>query len=242
MACETDYVVSPVGLSERYHLVEDGQREFGLFHVGEVAALPECMQADARRQQVAMGKRDDAVLHAENDARRHAQPLQVLADGEGLRSVCEIAQREFVKRTGQPLIAALFLVQRYGTARVASLFGPITALWFIVMTIGGFMHIADDPGIFAALNPYHAVRYIWTNGHTGLVVIGAVFRSVTGAEALYADLGHFGRKPIQAAWLGFVFPALAANYLGQGALVLANPEALANPFFLLFPNGRCCRS
>jgi len=133
------------------------------------------------------------------------------------------------------IIAALFMVQRYGTAKVATWFGPITAIWFIVMTIGGFLHIADDPGIFAALNPYHAVRYVATHGHTSLLVIGAAFLSVTGAEALYADLGHFGRKPIQAAWLGFVFPALTANYLGQGALVLANPEAIRNPFYLLFP-------
>ncbi|WEK48538.1 MAG: potassium transporter Kup [Candidatus Kaistia colombiensis] len=133
------------------------------------------------------------------------------------------------------IIAALFLVQRYGTAKVAAWFGPITAVWFIVMTIGGFMHIADDPGIFAALNPYHAVRYVTTHGHTSLFVIGAAFLSVTGAEALYADLGHFGRRPIQAAWLAFVFPALTANYLGQGALVLANPEAISNPFYLLFP-------
>ncbi|SHE60024.1 KUP system potassium uptake protein [Kaistia soli DSM 19436] len=160
--------------------------------------------------------------------------ISVLSAVEGIKLVTP-ALDDFVVPITIAIITALFLVQRYGTARVASLFGPITAVWFIVMTIGGFIHIADDPGIFAALNPYHAVRYIWVNGHTGLIVIGAVFLSVTGAEALYADLGHFGRKPIQAAWLGFVFPALAANYLGQGALVLAHPEAISNPFFLLFP-------
>ncbi|MCX5512079.1 potassium transporter Kup [Kaistia algarum] len=160
--------------------------------------------------------------------------ISVLSAVEGLKLVTPSLDRYVIPIT-IAIITALFLVQRYGTARVASLFGPITAVWFVVMTIGGFTHIADDPGIFAALNPYHAVRYIVTNGYTGLIVIGAVFLSVTGAEALYADLGHFGRKPIQAAWLAFVFPALAANYLGQGALVLAHPEALANPFFLLFP-------
>ncbi len=161
--------------------------------------------------------------------------ISVLSAVEGIKLLTP-ALDDFVVPITIAIITALFLVQRYGTARVASLFGPITAVWFVVMTIGGFMHIADDPGIFAALNPYHAVRYIWVNGHTGLIVIGAVFLSVTGAEALYADLGHFGRKPIQAAWLAFVFPALAANYLGQGALVLANPEAVSNPFFLLFPD------
>ncbi len=161
--------------------------------------------------------------------------ISVLSAVEGIKLVTP-ALDDYVVPITLAIITALFLVQRYGTARVASLFGPITAVWFVVMTIGGFMHIADDPGIFAALNPYHAVRYIWVNGHTGLIVIGAVFLSVTGAEALYADLGHFGRKPIQAAWLAFVFPALAANYLGQGALVLAHPESVSNPFFLLFPD------
>lgn len=161
--------------------------------------------------------------------------ISVLSAVEGIKLVTP-ALDDFVLPITIAIIAALFLVQRYGTARVAALFGPITAVWFLVMTIGGFMHIADDPAIFAALNPGHAVRYILVHGHTGLLVIGAVFLAVTGAEALYADLGHFGRRPIQAAWLGFVFPALAANYLGQGALVLADPKALSNPFFLLFPD------
>jgi KUP system potassium uptake protein len=161
--------------------------------------------------------------------------ISVLSAVEGLKLVTPSLD-EYIIPITLVIIAVLFMVQRYGTARVAAWFGPITAVWFVVMTVGGFMHIADDPGVFAALNPYHAVRYIWVNGYTGLIVIGAVFLSVTGAEALYADLGHFGRKPIQAAWLAFVFPALAANYLGQGALVLANPAAISNPFFLLFPD------
>ncbi|MCX5576907.1 potassium transporter Kup [Kaistia terrae] len=160
--------------------------------------------------------------------------ISVLSAVEGLTLVTPAFDGYVIPIT-IAIITALFMVQRYGTAKVASWFGPITAVWFIVMTIGGFLHIADDPGIFAALNPYHAVRYVTTHGHTSLFVIGAAFLSVTGAEALYADLGHFGRKPIQAAWLAFVFPALAANYLGQGALVLANPAAVSNPFYLLFP-------
>jgi KUP system potassium uptake protein len=160
--------------------------------------------------------------------------ISVLSAVEGLTLVTPAFDGYVIPIT-IAIIAALFMVQRYGTAKVAAWFGPITAVWFIVMTIGGFLHIADDPGIFAALNPYHAVRYVTTHGHTSLLVIGAAFLSVTGAEALYADLGHFGRKPIQAAWLAFVFPALAANYLGQGALVLANPAAISNPFYLLFP-------
>jgi KUP system potassium uptake protein len=160
--------------------------------------------------------------------------ISVLSAVEGLKLVFPASEPLVIPIT-IAIIAGLFLVQRFGTARVATWFGPITAVWFVVMTIGGFLHIADDPGIFAALNPYHAVHYVATNGYTSLLVVGAIFLSVTGAEALYADLGHFGRKPIQAAWLAFVFPALAVNYLGQGALVLANPEAAKNPFYLLFP-------
>ena len=106
----------------------------------------------------------------------------------------------------------------------------------IVMGIGGINHISDDLGILASFNPYYAVLFMLNEGYVGLVVLGAVFLTVTGAEALYADLGHFGRRPIQWAWFCLVFPALTLNYLGQGALILAHPEAFENPFFLMFPN------
>ncbi|MBB5754304.1 potassium transporter Kup [Prosthecomicrobium pneumaticum] len=161
--------------------------------------------------------------------------ISVLSAVEGLKLVTPVFDPYILPITCA-IIIALFLVQRHGTARVAQWFGPITAIWFAIMALGGFLHIADDPGVFAALNPIHAVFYLAKHGYTSLIVLGAVFLAVTGAEALYADLGHFGRKPIQSAWLGFVFPALAANYLGQGALVLAHPEAITNPFFLLYPS------
>ena len=98
------------------------------------------------------------------------------------------------------------------------------------------MHILDDPGIIGAINPVHGLSFLVNHGTAGLFALGAVFLSVTGAEALYADLGHFGRSPIRTAWLGFVLPALALNYLGQGAMLLAHPEHLENPFFLLYPS------
>ena len=133
------------------------------------------------------------------------------------------------------IIVGLFLVQSRGTAVVASLFGPITLVWFVVMGVGGAVHIAADPAILAAMNPVHAMRFVAGHGHIGIVVLGAVFLAVTGAEALYADLGHFGRRPIQLAWIAVALPSLTLNYLGQGVLVLADPQALENPFFLMYP-------
>jgi len=118
---------------------------------------------------------------------------------------------------------------------VASFFGPIMSLWFVAIVIPGFIAIAGDPEILLALNPIYGVSFLAHHGMIGLVTLGAVFLAVTGAEALYADLGHFGRAPIQTAWVALVLPSLAVNYLGQGALVLANPKAVENPFFLLYP-------
>jgi len=161
--------------------------------------------------------------------------ISVLSAVEGL-SLVTTAFDPYILPLTIGIIVGLFLVQSRGTARVARYFGPITLIWFFAMAIGGLMHIADHPGVFAAFNPVHAVNFLLVNGHVGAVALGAVFLAVTGAEALYADLGHFGRKPIQFAWIAVVFPALALNYMGQAALVLARPEALENPFFLLYPD------
>ncbi len=119
---------------------------------------------------------------------------------------------------------------------MATFFGPLTVVWFLALAVGGLLHISDSPVVLLALNPWHGLSFLLSNGLLGLTVLGLVFLAVTGAEALYADLGHFGRKPIQAAWIGFVLPALMLNYLGQGALVLRDPEALENP--LLSPLSR----
>ncbi|RYE61905.1 MAG: potassium transporter Kup, partial [Rhizobiaceae bacterium] len=130
---------------------------------------------------------------------------------------------------------ALFAIQSKGTGMVAKFFGPITAVWFLVMGGIGLVHIFDDLSILAAFNPLHAFQFMSEEGFAGVVVLGAVFLTVTGAEALYADLGHFGRRPIQWAWFVLVFPALTLNYLGQGAMVLSHPEAMSDPFYLMFP-------
>ncbi|MDF2116133.1 potassium transporter Kup [Roseiarcaceae bacterium H3SJ34-1] len=160
--------------------------------------------------------------------------ISVLSAVEGLKLVTP-AFDNYVLPITIVIIFGLFFVQKRGTAAVAAWFGPIMLVWFFVMAVGGLLHLADDPGIIAAINPSHAVRFVATNGAVGLIALGAVFLAVTGAEALYADLGHFGRKPIQVAWISIALPSLALNYMGQTALVLAHPRALENPFFLLYP-------
>jgi KUP system potassium uptake protein len=127
-------------------------------------------------------------------------------------------------------------VQSSGTARVASAFGPVMVVWFATIGLMGIVHISDDPSVLAAINPLYAVEFLLTHGTIGLVTLGAVFLAVTGGEALYADLGHFGRKPIQSGWLYFVLPSLLLNYFGQGALVLSNPAAIENPFYRMVPD------
>jgi KUP system potassium uptake protein len=133
------------------------------------------------------------------------------------------------------ILVAIFSVQSQGTELVSRFFGPVTVLWFLTMGGLGLYHIGDNPDIFRAFNPVNAVEFVISHGLGALPVMGSVFLAVTGAEALYADMGHFGRGPIRVAWTGLVFPALALNYLGQGSLVLASPEAVANPFFLMAP-------
>ncbi|WP_257317608.1 potassium transporter Kup [Shinella pollutisoli] len=160
--------------------------------------------------------------------------LSVLSAVEGLKLVTP-GLSDYVVPISVVILVALFAVQSWGTAAVSRFFGPITALWFLVMGAVGLQHISDDPGVLAAFNPYHAAVFLFREGWLGLVVLGAIFLTVTGAEALYADLGHFGRRPIQWAWFCLVFPALALNYLGQGALVLSHPQAVENPFYFMFP-------
>ena len=161
--------------------------------------------------------------------------LSVLSAVEGLK-IATPAFEPYVVPLTVAILVALFAVQSRGTAKVAAFFGPITLVWFIAIAIAGLWHIASDWAVLAAFNPVHGVRFLSSHGFIGLLTLGAVFLAVTGAEALYADLGHFGRKPIQVAWLVVVLPALAINYLGQGALVLANPKAIENPFFLMYPD------
>ena len=134
------------------------------------------------------------------------------------------------------ILIGLFVAQKFGTGGVSRIFGPVTLVWFLVLGALGVVHIADDPSVFRALNPYEAVRFVLANGEVAAVVIGAAFLAVTGAEALYVDLGHFGRKPILIAWFGLVLPCLLLNYFGQGAFLLASDMPVDQPFFQMAPD------
>src|SRR6516225_7109215 len=160
--------------------------------------------------------------------------ISVLSAVEGLKIVSP-GFSEFVVPLTVIILTALFATQSRGTAKVAAMFGPIMVVWFVSIAIAGGLHIRDDPTVLSAVNPYYGVEFLLHHGTIGLVTLGAVFLVVTGGEALYADLGHFGRKPIQIAWLGLVLPALLINYFGQGAKVLAEPSAIENPFYKLVP-------
>jgi KUP system potassium uptake protein len=160
--------------------------------------------------------------------------MSVLSAVEGIELVAP-AFGEYVLPATLLIILGLFLFQSQGTERVAILFGPIMVAWFVIMAALGLYHISDDLSILTAFNPIHAAGFLVRNGLASFFVLGSVFLAVTGGEALYADMGHFGRKPIRLAWAFLVFPALTLSYLGQGALVLAHPEAASDPFFLMAP-------
>lgn len=161
--------------------------------------------------------------------------ISVLSAVEGLE-IASPAFGRYVLPLTVVILIGLFAIQARGTGSVSRWFGPITLVWFAVMAALGIQHIGDDPGILRAVNPLWAVGFLAEHGLGSFAVMGSVFLAVTGAEALYADMGHFGRKPIQGAWIAVVFPSLALNYMGQGAMVLARPETVENPFFLMAPD------
>lgn len=160
--------------------------------------------------------------------------ISVLSAVEGLEVVAPNLSSWVVPIT-LVIIVALFFVQRFGTSRVATVFGPVTAIWFVALGVSGLVHIFEAPTILMAVNPLYGIQFLASHGHIALVVLGAVFLAVTGAEALYVDLGHFGRKPIVFAWFALVFPCLLLNYFGQGAFVLSHPE-VEHPFFEMQPD------
>jgi KUP system potassium uptake protein len=160
--------------------------------------------------------------------------ISVLSAIEGLKIATPLFE-PFVLPITAVIVFALFAVQRRGTASVAALFGPIVCLWFIVLAILGVLHIARTPSVLLALSPHYAIAFSLTSPIVAFITLGAVFLAVTGSEALYADMSHFGRRPIRLSWLCLVFPALMLNYFGQGALLLTDPGAVENPFFRLVP-------
>jgi len=161
--------------------------------------------------------------------------ISVLSAVEGLE-VAAPALKVFVIPITLLVIFGLFFVQKAGTARVGALFGPVMLVWFSTLALLGVYNIVAAPGVLKALNPLYGIGFLMHNSHIALIAMGGVVLSVTGAEALYADMGHFGRKPIQLAWFAFVLPALILNYFGQGALILSDPAAVANPFYHSAPD------
>ncbi|MBM3367282.1 MAG: potassium transporter Kup [Betaproteobacteria bacterium] len=160
--------------------------------------------------------------------------ISVVSAVEGLE-IGTAAFKPWVLPIAAGVIAGLFLFQRQGTAAIGMLFGPVCLAWFVALGAIGIWNIAQNPMVFAALDPRHALQFVTGHGFASFMVLGAVLLAFTGAEALYADMGHFGRWPIRVAWFGVVLPGLVLNYFGQGALLIANPEAVKNPFFLAAP-------
>ena len=160
--------------------------------------------------------------------------ISVLGAAEGLELVAP-GFAPYVVPFTVTIVTLLFLAQKWGTSRMGKMFGPITLLWFIAIAVLGAAEILRNPGIVLAGNPWYAARFVVADPHRAFTVLGAVVLAVTGAEALYADMGHFGRRPIRVAWFAVVLPALLLNYFGQGALVLRMPEAVQNPFYHLAP-------
>jgi KUP system potassium uptake protein len=161
--------------------------------------------------------------------------ITVLGAVEGLKVATPIFD-PYVVPISIVILIAVFTIQRYGTDRVGGFFGPIMVVWFATLAALGIASIAKAPIVLAAVNPIYAIEFFHHNGWHGFAVLGGVFLAVTGAEALYADMGHFGKKPIRVAWFVFVLPSLLLNYFGQGSLVLRNPKAAEQPFFLLAPD------
>ncbi len=161
--------------------------------------------------------------------------ISVLSAVEGLEVVAP-QLHPYVVPTALTVLIGLFLIQAYGTGRVGVFFGPVTLLWFVTLAALGVASIAQTPGVLVAVYPVHAIHFFTDHPLISFIALGAVVLAVTGTEALYADMGHFGRGPIRAAWLAIVWPALLANYFGQGALLLRNPKAVENPFYLLAPD------
>lgn len=160
--------------------------------------------------------------------------ISVLSAVEGLE-VAAPALHSYIVPVTLVVLTLLFLMQRHGTARVGRLFGPITAVWFLVLAVMGAVHIVRNPAILAALSPHYALQFLVAQPGIAFIALGSVVLCVTGAEALYADMGHFGKKPIRLAWFSLVMPALVINYFGQGAMLLAHPENAKNPFYEMAP-------
>ena len=186
-----------------------------------------------RRVVVTLGLFGAAFLYADGMI---TPAISVLSAVEGLRLAAPTLPRYWIIAVSVAILMGLFKLQSRGTAKVGGLFGPIMLAWFATLATLGAWHIAQEPQVLAALNAAHALTFFRSDGVSGFLILGTVFLAVTGGEALYADMGHFGARPIRLSWFSIVFPALLLNYFGQGALLLKNPAASANPLFEMAPH------
>jgi KUP system potassium uptake protein len=209
----------------------DNQGEGGIMALTALILPHKTRDEDKRKMLIILGLFGAALLYGDGMI---TPAISVLSAIEGLRVAAPAISPYIIPLTVAVLVA-LFLVQHRGTGRVGAIFGPLTLIWFAVLAILGARQILRYPEILAALSPHHALRFLMHNGWSGFLVLGSVFLVVTGGEALYADIGHFGIKPIRLVWFILVLPALVINYFGQGALLLQRPEILENPFYYLAP-------
>jgi KUP system potassium uptake protein len=212
----------------------DNRGEGGILALLALILQQERRRADSKRRLllVVLGLFGAALLYGDGII---TPAISVLSAVEGL-TVATPAFIHSVVPISLVILFGLFTLQRFGTGRVGVLFGPVMTLWFATIAALGVMGIARQPEVLSALNPWHGVSFFLVHQHVAFLALGAIVLAVTGAEALYADMGHFGKRPIQLAWFALVLPALVINYMGQGALLLRDPTAVTNPFFLLAPH------
>src|SRR6476661_2485113 len=209
----------------------DNNGEGGILALLALVAKSPDAKRKSRAMLVALGLFGAALLYGDGMI---TPAISVLGAVEGLEVATHIFQPYIVPIT-LIILVGLFMIQSHGTARVGLLFGPVMVVWFVTIAVLGLTWVGREPRVLAAFNPLHAVTFFRANGWHGFVVLGAVFLVVTGGEALYADMGHFGKKPIRLAWFTIVLPALFLNYLGQGAMILINPASASSPFYLMAP-------
>jgi KUP system potassium uptake protein len=208
----------------------DNKGEGGILAL--TALLPSTPGGNGRTVLLALGIFGAALLYGDGMI---TPAITVLGAVEGLKIATPLFD-PYVVPIAVAILIGIFAIQQHGTHRVGRLFGPVMALWFVAIAVLGLIWIVRMPAVLGAVNPAHGVAFFRTNGMHGFAVLGAVFLAVTGGEALYADMGHFGKRPIRFAWFVLVLPALLINYFGQGALLLIDSTAIEQPFFLLAPS------
>ena len=215
-----------------YVMRADNHGEGGILAMLALILGRDTVRKKRRAVLIALGLVGAALLYGDGVI---TPAISVLGAIEGLQIVSARFTENLVVGLTIVVIVGLFFVQRFGTARVGSAFGPIMLIWFFTIAALGLREVVQEPQIIGAVNPMYAIRFFFIHGNAAFVLLGAVVLAVTGAEALYADMGHFGKKPIRLAWFWLVFPCLLINYFGQGALMMRDPAAVANPFYLLAP-------